>query len=485
MDLPEKYAGQHVQCPECRAVLRIPDESEDLELLRWFCSCGQRLKARTKSSGRTVRCPKCGAETTVPKIEAADVRFVLDSPDGVVRIESSEPVSPAAESPSTTDVPPSEKESLELAADSDDDVYDLGVPKAHEEPPPPQTPEAVPVSPMQEALKPEPEFTSEFNDGEGIPPGNLSNYFNAASGKDAAVSGMTQVLNGHWLYIPYALLASCAANLLAMVQQSTQGHPGAQISAAALSFIATAFFWAAFIGCIKDGIFERSMGVERLLYHGLMNVLRFAGTLLLMLPIGAAIGFGGALGISAAWVILPGIGKILVIVAAALFAIFFFTLLLLPPVVCVLEKTNPLFAVGRGLAFGFRKVGALISLSIVSVIVGFGICLVIWFFFWLAQLFLSIALRNVPWLYQAIYMFVGGIGGGAIMGQLTASVMVLYLSDQSENRLQRIHDTLRSPQTRPQLLYATIVVGAIALLVLCFLRLRNYSAPFPSFWTRH
>jgi len=402
-----------------------------------------------------------------------DARPVIEGSDGVVRFETAYSGPATAEPAPATENLSSEEESLELEVDSEDDIHELGVPQAPEQPSPPPAPAAEPASPMQKALKPEPEFESDFDDGEGIPALDLSDYFNAETGKDAAVSGMTQVINGHWLYIPTALLVGCAINLLVMIYQATEGHPGAQITAAILLFPLLAFFSAAFVGCIKDGIFERSMGLERLLYHGVTNVLRFSGTLLLMLPIWVAIGFGGTAGIIAAWKVLPWIGQLFVIVAAALFGIFFFTLLFLPPVVSVLEKTNPLFAVGRGLACGFANVGRLISLSIVSVLIGGGICLAVWFFFWLARLFLFFALKPVPWLYDAIYLFIGCLGGAAIMGQLTASVAVLYLSEQSENRLQRIHATLRSPGARPRLLYATIGVGAVALVFLTYLRVRG------------
>ena len=66
MSLPAKYAGEYVECPDCRAMLRIPTRDEDKELVRWSCKCGQHLKARPRSAGRKIHCPKCGMETMVP-----------------------------------------------------------------------------------------------------------------------------------------------------------------------------------------------------------------------------------------------------------------------------------------------------------------------------------------------------------------------------------------------------------------------------------
>ncbi len=37
MVLPDKYAGEYVQCPDCRAMLCIPTPEEDLTLIRWIC----------------------------------------------------------------------------------------------------------------------------------------------------------------------------------------------------------------------------------------------------------------------------------------------------------------------------------------------------------------------------------------------------------------------------------------------------------------
>jgi phage FluMu protein Com len=89
MALPAKYAGQYVQCPDCRAMLLIPTSEEDLTLLRWICRCGQRFKARPCIAGRKVRCPKCASEVMIPSsVEHAtflEENFVLDDKSGIVQ----------------------------------------------------------------------------------------------------------------------------------------------------------------------------------------------------------------------------------------------------------------------------------------------------------------------------------------------------------------------------------------------------------------
>jgi DNA-directed RNA polymerase subunit M/transcription elongation factor TFIIS len=89
MALPEKYAGQHVQCPDCHAMLRIPTREENLSLTRWICPCGQRLKARPRTGGRKLRCPKCSSEVSVPFSSGhstfVEENFMLDDKSGIVQ----------------------------------------------------------------------------------------------------------------------------------------------------------------------------------------------------------------------------------------------------------------------------------------------------------------------------------------------------------------------------------------------------------------
>ncbi len=64
--LADSDRGSYVQCPDCRALLRMPTLDEDRALMRWHCSCRLRFKASPTAAGRRVRCPRCDAEVTVP-----------------------------------------------------------------------------------------------------------------------------------------------------------------------------------------------------------------------------------------------------------------------------------------------------------------------------------------------------------------------------------------------------------------------------------
>ena len=90
MTLLDKYAGQHVQCPHCRRMLRIPTEAEDRELTRWTCSCGQRLKARARTAGRQIACPRCKSRIAVPLPEKyqsyIEEKFTMDESSGIIRL---------------------------------------------------------------------------------------------------------------------------------------------------------------------------------------------------------------------------------------------------------------------------------------------------------------------------------------------------------------------------------------------------------------
>jgi uncharacterized paraquat-inducible protein A len=41
-------------------------QSEYSNTFRFYCRCGQRLKAPAAARGKRARCPKCGSECTVP-----------------------------------------------------------------------------------------------------------------------------------------------------------------------------------------------------------------------------------------------------------------------------------------------------------------------------------------------------------------------------------------------------------------------------------
>jgi len=528
MALPEKYAGEQVQCPECRAMLRIPSREEDRELIRWFCRCGQRLKARIRSAGRKIKCPNCGGNITVPFVTDNDSfleeQFLRHDQSGVVQLTPSaqdeEPSlqrdrKAAAHSPAETPVaaelapqaeplsvePPAEEptdddEILELAplpgetlgapaAASDDEplsLADFEVP-AEELQATEEEGEIYQVDATQPALGSRPSDApapsalplaqpidvrqTHYEEEEGIQAAQLSRYFNAGSGSEAARSGVTQVLHGYWLYIPYALLAGCLTNLFFVLRMRAQGQLGASIMLFFLPLVCSLYLYAAFIGCVKDGAFERNIGIERLLHNGLKYFLRFAGTFLLMIPVTIGLAFVAVMAVGASWGMAAGWPlKLLIVVTTMIAGIFFLVWISIPPIVAVLEETNPFFAIWRGLVFGLKHVSDILGLTFVSMLFGGGLIFIIWFFWWISRLLLSIMLRQWPWIFDSLEVFFGGLIGAAIMGQIVASIMVLYLSNLDEERLQEIRSKLRGPQAVPWRLYLTIGAATLALFLL-------------------
>lgn len=511
MSVPGKYAGEHVQCPNCLAMLHIPSADEDQTLIRWFCSCGQRLKARPKAAGRQTECPQCGAHIKVPFVPAHDSfieeKFLLDDESGIVQLAPEE----GAEKPSApktagrgpgqeveSEPPEDELAPLELAPlpehnveepilrgdeevlslegmeigappEEESGVYQLdaaqGSPLRSAAAVPAKAPSGIPVAPRVQARG-----IAYADEDEGIRASELSRYFNARGGVEAARSGFTQVLSGYWLYIPYALLAGCMSNIAVLLKARTEGQPILAIALSVLPFLFTLYLYAAFVGCIKDGVFERYMGIERMLYHGVKHFLRFTGTVLIMIPVAIGLGIAGVAAVGGAWALAPGIlMKLLVVAATAAGGLFFLVYILIPPIVSILEETNPLFAVGRGLLFGLKNIWNIITLTVISLVVVFIACMVWWFL----RIPLWMMLHGWPWLFETVQLFVGGLLGAMLLGLLTASIMVLYLSDLSEEQLHEIRSKLRGPQPVPWRLHVAIGILAVALVGVSYARDRS------------
>ena len=504
VQLPTKYAGQHVECADCRAMLHIPTAEEDLDLTRWYCKCGLRLKARPKSAGRRIRCPRCSAEVTVPLLEGrptfVEEKFEMKADTGIVQRVAE---GPAEEVPTkealapTTPAHGTEPEvnldtHLELETLSEEEELEL---PTEETPPEPQeihlqgrkeasyavasparaaakpagpgpSPKPAPVA---EKAAPEEEWAIDAGDEEGIRARELARYFNATSGGEAARAGALQVLHGYWLYIPYALLAGCMSVITQIVLARTGASLGGAIGGLLLPGLVTLFLWSGFVACIKDGVFERSMGIERMVYNAARHFLRFSGTVLMMIPVAVGLALAAVFVFGGVWTLVPGLLlKLAGLVLLIPIALFLFALFNMPPAVTVLEKSNPFASLGRGLLFGFQHTWGLLSLAVVSMFVGGGIVGAVYLFFWLAKLLLSIVLP--PWIFDALWGFLGGLMLAAIMGQIVASVMLLYLSSLPEHRLQAIRKDIRGPPAVPSRLYVAIGVAAVALLILSYTR---------------
>ncbi len=496
MVLPDKYAGQHVQCPDCRAMLRVPTGDEDLGLMRWFCSCGLRLKARSRAAGQKIRCPRCAAEVAVPLLDEhesfVEEQFVVEAePETAapVQVEPVEepsleeapvheaaeevepPVEEAAEGEDELELLPLSGEETEephspavelavLAEETGSDTYDI----SRQKPEPPQAPRAaVPVAPVVERG----EAPLAEDEEEGIRAREISRYFNVRSGSEAARTAVMQVLNGYWLYIPYALLGVCMNYVFVLVRSRAQGSVGAAIALLFLPIVFSLFLWSAFIGCIKDGIFERLMGIERMLYHGAKHILRFTGTCILMVPVGIGLWLAGVAGAAAVAELAPDLTlKIAIIIGAVLVGMFSLVWLMIPPVVSIVEQTNPIFALGRGLLFGITHLWDLITLTVMSMLIAAVTALVVYLIWWMSSLLLLMVLPL--WLFAALANLVGSFVGAAIMGQIISAIMLLYLSNLKEEDLQRIRAKLRGPRTTDWRHYASIGVLAVAMIVLSY-----------------
>jgi len=529
--LPEKYAGQHVQCPDCHAMLRIPTREEDLSLIRWTCSCGQRLKARPRTVGQKLRCPKCSSEVSVPFANGhsafVEEDYMLDDESGIVQrvperrrgdlqpVEEAGP--PVAEPPvknllstsalerggmqppaaSKADPPPGPA----LVPDGDDDVTtihprgptflgemertpakrDTGdafeavtrppaqSDRVRRQPIRPAKPAASAPQPAVAALSSEEEAYAQEVEEEGIRSPELLSYFNTKTGIEAAKAAAMQVLNGYWLYIPYALLAPCMANIAQLALGATAGNTSAAVACLALPSLFSLFLWAGFVACVKDGIFERAMGIERMFYNAGVHFLRFTLTSLMMVPVAVGLVLVGAGAVEAVWGPAPFIGRVGIVALAFAAGLFALELLLLPPVIAVLEHRTAFSSVTRGLLFGFRHFWDLITITAASMVLFWGTVGVICFLWWLSKLMLSVALP--AWLFDSMEQFFGGLISAAFMGQVVASLMLLYLSHVGdEERLQQIQNRLQGPAAVPVRLYGTIGAAAVALLALNYAR---------------
>ena len=158
--------------------------------------------------------------------------------------------------------------------------------------------------------------------------------------------------------------------------------------------------------------------------------------------------------------------------AAGLFAL---ELLLVPPVIAVLEHRNPFSSLMQGLRFSVRHFGALITITAASMVLFWAAAGAIFFFGWLSTLLPSSALPD--WLFDSMKQFFVGLLGAAFMGEVVASLMLIYLSHLGdEERLQDIQNRLRGPAAVPVRLYGAIGAAAVALLALNYFRVEQKSA---------
>ena len=109
--LPDDLAGTKVPCTKCGHTLNLPTAQEDLELMRWHCQCGQRLKARARAAGRTISCPACDRQVTVPAMPVTPAAATgptekITDDDDIFEINLDSMVEPPDDLDSDTDADP-------------------------------------------------------------------------------------------------------------------------------------------------------------------------------------------------------------------------------------------------------------------------------------------------------------------------------------------------------------------------------------------
>ncbi|MBW1811955.1 MAG: hypothetical protein JRJ87_27470 [Deltaproteobacteria bacterium] len=73
--VPGIHAGKSGRCPACSARFKVPQQSQAEppaqqtadDLIRFACACGKKIKVPAKLAGRTGRCPRCQVEVTIPE----------------------------------------------------------------------------------------------------------------------------------------------------------------------------------------------------------------------------------------------------------------------------------------------------------------------------------------------------------------------------------------------------------------------------------
>ena len=225
------------------------------------------------------------------------------------------------------------------------------------------TPEPVSTLPPPPAPKAAASGDDDEDTDEGIRAALLTKYFNVQGGVEAAKAGVWQVVNGYWLYIPCALLYGCFYFLaLVLARFSGEGLTGA-FAALVFPTAGGVLVLGGLLGCVADGVFERSFGIERLAANGARHAPRVFGTILLMSPFIAGIAVLWVL--LTAWAASGGLGMLLLFLFLGMLgSVLLGSVVLTPLIVAILERVNPFVAVGRGVAFLARHAFSIIALTV-------------------------------------------------------------------------------------------------------------------------
>jgi hypothetical protein len=427
-------------------------EDKDLELI----AKDEDLDSDLSDAAMPPHCPRCGAAAQAGTKRCAKCGSTL---------RRTPPTKPSAAPPAATPaVEEPEKVKDLLSAEEDiSSAYELAVDTAA---PPALTHAAVTPEPKSGLPAEDSDFA---DDGEGLSAQNLERYFNITGGVEAARAGALQVLNGLWLYVPYTGIVAALGSLHVLAVTQWARNPTERVLLSVLVGMVSLFALVGFTGCIKDGVFQRGMGLERLAYHGVTRLVPYALALLLQAPlvVGAVLGLSAGLAAAIASPV-PFLGKAALVVALGVAAVGVFAILMLAPVLTVLERRGPIRALGHAVRFGQRHFFKLVAMSIALVFIGTGTTGIVY----VAGRLVWPLLLGLPGpLLRLLSDALGSLVSSALMGQFLASIMLLYLSHVGdEEELQRIRRTCSGPRVRPWVYWAGVGLIWLAALMLAFQR---------------
>ena len=505
----DSSAGRKVKCPDCGAGFTIPTSEEDKTgLIRWYCECGQRLKARPRSVGKRVSCPFCGREVEVPlpQVEAESASVAETPKDDGTDFDPNadedlfdyEEAARDAEAADAEDA--GEAGALEFEGEADASTRTSRPPAAASEDHELDVEEEEEIIPLLEEPQPEipptmvaagvvvVEEDDEEEDEEGIHAGDLQRYFNATGGVAAARAGILQVLNGYVLYIPYACTLAVLSAGAGFLIHKCSGSVGAQIAitaGAALLFVAA---WVGFVGCIRDGIFQRYMGVERFLYYSVARLPWFLVACILVVPLVLGVFFGMTAAIGQVWVWgaannAPFFAFLLTLVVVYL-AVFFLLLCFLIPALTVVEGTDAFRAFAHGIIFIVFNLHRLLALACALVVIGGVAVFVMWILMKIGLAFFGTLMPDV--MKDVLRDVIATFLLAGIFGEALCSILLLYLSHVDDpERLEQVRRAAKGPSgANPTLLYIACVVMIVAASGMTYVQRKGGRGLLPPFLSR-
>jgi len=295
--------------------------------------------------------------------------------------------------------------------------------------------------------------------------GDLVSYFNTTGGIDAAKAGISQVLNGGWLYLPVALIGV----LIWEAQLLLQGDPSVVFAFGflGLTIVVGTLSYSGIIACVRDGIFQTEFGIKRLGYNSVFSWPAMIIGSLLNIPFVLLI---GGLSFIISWVMAAGMGPGAVVagfVIAGGGVTWFMFMSLLFPVAMVFEGGNPIEQFKNVITFGFRNALQIATLAVAQIVISLGVL----FTFWMLHFLVGGLIGNfLPvGLWTVIKKILGGFLFAELFGLAVSSVAMLYLSSiEDGSRLTAMGNRVKGPEANPMLTKIVLAVMAVVVIGLSF-----------------